>query len=45
VPHIPDPAAALSALIEFFDGRQMLTRSEFVRLLYKSQVTGNGTRR
>jgi hypothetical protein len=45
VPNIPDPAAALSALIEFFHGRQMLTRSDFVRLLYQSQPTGNGTQR
>jgi hypothetical protein len=45
VPNIPDPAAALSALIEFFHGRQMLTRSDFIRLLYQSQPTGNGTRR
>jgi hypothetical protein len=42
VPNIPDPAAALRALIGFFDGRQMLTRGEFVRILYKSQETGNG---
>ncbi|HEY4905361.1 MAG TPA: PilZ domain-containing protein [Candidatus Sulfotelmatobacter sp.] len=43
MPNIPDPAAALSALIEFFDGGQMLTRTDFIRLLYKSQPTGNGT--
>lgn len=42
VPNIPNPAAALRALIEFFDGRQMLTRGEFVRILYNSQETGNG---
>jgi hypothetical protein len=45
VPNIPDPAAALSALIEFFHGRQMLTRSDFVRLVYQSQPTGNRTQR
>jgi hypothetical protein len=45
VPNIPDPAAALSALIEFFEGRQMLTRSDFVRLLYQSQPAGNQTQR
>jgi hypothetical protein len=42
VPNILDPAAALKALIEFFDARQMLTRGEFVRILYKSQESGNG---
>jgi PilZ domain-containing protein len=45
MPNISDPSAALSALTEFFEGRQMLTRGEFIRLLHKSQAAGNGTRR
>jgi PilZ domain len=44
VPDISDPGAALSALIEFFEMRQMLTRAEFVQLLYKSQISGNSGR-
>lgn len=37
VPVITDPAAALQALIEFFDNRHMLMREEFLRILRKSQ--------
>jgi hypothetical protein len=32
-----DPAAALLALIEFFESRQLLMRDEFLRILRKSQ--------
>jgi hypothetical protein len=32
-----DPAAALRALIEFFESRQLLMRDEFLRILRKSQ--------
>jgi len=34
---ISDPAAAIHALLAFFEGRQMLMREEFLRLLRKSQ--------
>jgi len=38
-PTIGDPAAALQALTEFFESRQMLMRDDFVRILRKSQST------
>jgi len=37
VPSISDPATAIQALIEFFEGRQMLMREDFLRILKKSQ--------
>lgn len=37
VPAIADPAAALQALTEFFENRQMLMRDDFLRVLRKSQ--------
>jgi hypothetical protein len=39
VPRIADPDAALKALIEFFENRQMLMREDFLRILRKSQRT------
>lgn len=44
MPHISDPGAALSALVKFFAERQMLTRSEFILLLRRSQEAGAGGR-
>jgi hypothetical protein len=45
MPRISDPAAALSALTKYFEDRQMLTRSEFILLLRRSQDDpGNGAR-
>lgn len=40
-PLISDPAAALRALTEFFESRQMLMREDFLRILHKSQATEN----
>lgn len=37
LPAIPDPAAAVRALVDFFESRQMLMREDFVRLLRTSQ--------
>lgn len=37
IPPIANPAAAVEALAEFFENRQMLMREDFVRLLKKSQ--------
>lgn len=37
IPMITDPAAAVQALVEFFESRQMLMREDFLRLLRKSQ--------
>jgi hypothetical protein len=37
VPLIADAAAAVQALIEFFESRQMLMREDFLRVLKKSQ--------
>ncbi len=39
VPLIAEPGAAVQALIEFFEGRQMLMREDFLRILRKSQGT------
>ena len=39
VPLISDPAAALQALTDFFENRQMLMRDDFLRILRKSQRT------
>jgi PilZ domain len=39
VPPISNPSAALHALIEFFENRQMLMREDFLRILRKSQST------
>ena len=36
-PPIPDPAAAVRALVDFFGSRQMLMREDFVRLMRTSQ--------
>jgi hypothetical protein len=38
VPMIADPLAAVQALTEFFESRQMLMRDDFVRILRKSQI-------
>jgi hypothetical protein len=43
VPVISDANAAIQALVEFFEGRHMLTREEFVRVITKSQ--GGSTKR
>ena len=37
VPLITDPGAAVQAIIEFFENRQMLMREDFLRLLQQSQ--------
>jgi PilZ domain len=37
VPEVSNPAAAIQELIEFFEGRQMLMREDFLRILQKSQ--------
>jgi hypothetical protein len=39
MPTIANPAAALQALTEFFESRQMLMRDDFLRIVRKSQVT------
>jgi hypothetical protein len=39
LPPIADPTAAVQALTEFFESRQMLMREDFLRILRKSQVT------
>jgi hypothetical protein len=39
VPLIAEPGAAVQALIEFFESRQMLMREDFLRILRKSQGT------
>lgn len=39
VPLISNPEAAVQALVEFFESRQMLMRDDFLRILRKSQVT------
>ena len=40
VPQIADPRAALQALTEFFESRQMLMREDFLRILRQSQDPG-----
>ena len=40
VPQIADPGAALQALTEFFESRQMLMREDFLRILRQSQDPG-----
>ena len=40
LPKIADPAAAVRALAEFFDSRQMLSREDFLNILSKSQDQG-----
>lgn len=37
VPAISDPGAAIPALVEFFEDRQMLMREDFLRIVRKSQ--------
>ena len=37
LPTIADPAAAVEALIEFFESRQMLMREDFLRILRETQ--------
>jgi hypothetical protein len=37
IPIISDPAAAIQALMEFFESRQVLMREDFLRVLKKSQ--------
>ncbi len=39
VPLISDPRAAIQALVEFFESRQMLMRDDFLRILRQSQNT------
>lgn len=39
MPTIANPAAAVQALKEFFESRQMLMRDDFVRIVRKSQAT------
>ena len=39
LPTITNPQAALDALAEFFESRQMLMREDFVRILRQSQTT------
>ncbi len=41
IPLIADPAAALQALADFFDNRQMLMRDDFLRILRQSQKIGS----
>jgi hypothetical protein len=36
-PPISDPMAAMQALLDFFEGRQMLVREDFLRILRQSQ--------
>jgi hypothetical protein len=36
-PPVTDPAAAMRALVEFFENRQMLMREDFRRILRKIQ--------
>jgi hypothetical protein len=38
VPLISNPTAAIQAIIEFFDKRQMLMRDEFLAILHRSQI-------
>lgn len=38
VPLITDPGAAVQALIEFFESRQMLMREDFLKIVRKSQT-------
>jgi hypothetical protein len=37
IPKISDPLAAIQALVEFFESRQVLMREDFLRVLKKSQ--------
>ena len=37
MPIILNPAAALQALADFFEGQTLLSKDEFIRLLRKSQ--------
>ena len=39
VPAVSNPAAAVKAITEFFETRQMLMRDDFLRILRKSQGT------
>jgi len=39
LPPIADPTAAVQALTEFFENRQMLMREDFLRILSKSQTS------
>jgi PilZ domain-containing protein len=40
IPLINDPQAAVTALLEYFESRQMLLRDDFVRILRNSQGSG-----
>jgi len=40
MPMISDPGAAIQAVVEFFESRQVLMREDFLRLLKKSQTKG-----
>lgn len=40
IPLISDASAAIQALVEFFESRQILMRDDFLRLLKKSQTRG-----
>ena len=37
IPLVSDPAAAIQALVEFFESRQVLMREDVLRVLKKSQ--------
>lgn len=39
IPVVSDPAAAIQALVEFFESRQVLMREDFLRVLKKSQTS------
>jgi hypothetical protein len=39
VPAVSNPAAAVTALIRYFEGRHILTREDFLDVLRKSQPT------
>ena len=38
IPMISDPGAAIQAVVEFFESRQVLMREDFLRVLKKSQT-------
>lgn len=40
VPVISDPAAAIQAVVEFFESRQVFMREDFLRVVKKSQAKG-----
>ena len=40
-PNVADPRAALQSIVDFFEQRHILSRDEFLRILKKSQRSGN----